>query len=169
MDDKDPETKLLKKLICHTGNSRYFEKLRLFKVWRRDEIAQFAPFESMKNRQLLFHGTTLANYLSILSQGLLVAPEDAQKAGDAFGKAIYFADMFAKSDAYSSNQRMNVHVGRTPQIMMLCEVALGNIKRAIYMKEYTKESLKAGFETYDSVKVYGRRGPDHKHARMITP
>lgn len=64
---------------------------------------------------------------------------------------------------------MNVQVGATPQIMMLCEVALGNIKKAIYMKEYTKESLKAGFVTYDSVRVYGRRGPDHKHARMITP
>lgn len=39
MDDKDPETKLLKKLICHTGNNRNFSKLRLYKVWRRDEIA----------------------------------------------------------------------------------------------------------------------------------
>jgi hypothetical protein len=71
--------------------------------------------------------------------------------------------MFAKSDSYSSNQRMNVQVGRTPQIMLLCEVALGNIKKAIYMKEYTKESLKTGFTTYDSVKVYGCKGPDHLH------
>ena len=47
--------------------------------------------------------------------------------------------------------------------MLLCEVALGNIKKAIFMKEYTKESLKTGFTTYDSVKVYGRRGPDHLH------
>jgi hypothetical protein len=77
--------------------------------------------------------------------------------------------MFAKSDTYSSNQRMNVHVGKAPQIMLLCEVALGNIKKAIYMKDYTKESLKTGFVTYDSVKVYGRRGPDHTHTRVITP
>jgi hypothetical protein len=67
MEDKDPETKLLKKMICQTGNNRFFDKLRLFKVWRRDEIASFTPFESMKNRQLLFHGTTMNNYLSILS------------------------------------------------------------------------------------------------------
>lgn len=101
-------------------------------------MMSFSEFESTKNRQLLFHGTTLPNYLSILSNGLLVAPDGAQKAGDAFGKGIYFADMFAKSDAYSSNQRLNVNVGRTLQIMMLCEVALGNIKKAIFMKEYTK-------------------------------
>jgi len=50
MEDKDPETKLLKKMICQTCNNRFFDKLRLFKVWRRDEIASFTPFESMKNR-----------------------------------------------------------------------------------------------------------------------
>jgi poly [ADP-ribose] polymerase len=169
MEDKDPETKLIKKLICTTANARNFNRLKLFKCWRRDEISSFTEFEGMKNRQLLFHGTTLTNYLSILSQGLVVAPEGVQKAGDAFGKAIYFADMFAKSDNYSSNQRLNVNVGQTPQIMLLCEVALGNIKKSIYAQEYTKESLRRGFEKYDSVKVYGRKGPDHKHARMLTP
>ena len=77
--------------------------------------------------------------------------------------------MFAKSDTYSSSNRINVNVGRVPQIMMLCEVALGNIKKAIYPKEYDKSSLKKGFEKFDSIKVYGKRGPDHKHARMMTP
>ena len=75
MEDKDPETKLIKKLICFTSNGRNFERLKLFKVWRRNEIQSFKDFEGMKNRQLLFHGTTLNNYLRILSQGLVVAPE----------------------------------------------------------------------------------------------
>jgi len=169
MDDRDPESRLLKKMVCYTSNGRNFEKLKIFKVWRRDEVKNFKQFENIKNRQLLFHGSPTSNYLSILAQGLVVAPENVQKAGDAFGKAIYFADMFAKSDAYSSNQRLAVNVGKTPQVIMLCEVALGEIRKAIYAKEYTKESLKTGFMTYDSVKVYGRRGPDHKHARMLTP
>lgn len=53
--------------------------------------------------------------------------------------------------------------------MLVCEVALGNIKKVIYGNNYTKESLQTGFESYHSIKAYGRKGPDHKHARLITP
>ena len=41
LEDKDPETKLIKKLICSTANGRTFSKLKLFKVWRREEIESY--------------------------------------------------------------------------------------------------------------------------------
>lgn len=51
---------------------------------------------------------------------------------------------------------MGAHQVTAPQIMLLCEVALGNIKKAIYAKDYTEKELKKGFNKYDSVKIYGR-------------
>jgi hypothetical protein len=53
--------------------------------------------------------------------------------------------------------------------MLLCEVALGEIKKVIYSENFTKESLTTGFNVYNSIRAYGRRGPDHKHARIVTP
>lgn len=53
--------------------------------------------------------------------------------------------------------------------MLLCEVALGEIKKVIYSDNFTKESLTSGFNAYNSIRAYGRRGPDHKHARIVTP
>ena len=169
MDELDPEMKLIQKLVCNTSQARSFESLKIFKVWRQDEVEEFKKFETLKNRQLLFHGSTISNYLGILSQGLQIAPDNVVVAGAAFGKGIYFADMFAKSDAYSNNARMNVQVGSVPNIMLLCEVALGEIKKVIYSENFTKESLTTGFNAYNSIRAYGRRGPDHKHTRIVTP
>jgi hypothetical protein len=52
------------------------------------------------NRQLLFHGSSLSNYVGILSQGLRIAPPEAPVSGYAFGKGVYFSDMFQKSFGY---------------------------------------------------------------------
>ena len=37
------------------------------------------------------------NFIGILSQGLRIAPPEAPATGYAFGKGVYFADMFGKS------------------------------------------------------------------------
>lgn len=57
--------------------------------------------------------------MGILSQGLRIAPPEAPATGYMFGKGIYFADLFKKSQAYS-------HGGHKTDLMLLCEVALGN-------------------------------------------
>ena len=67
MDEQDPELKLIQKLVVNTSQNRVFTKLKVFKVWRHDEIEEFKQFEKLKNRQLLFHGSTIQNYLGILS------------------------------------------------------------------------------------------------------
>jgi len=45
----------------------------------------------------LWHGSRITNFVGILSQGLRIAPPEAPASGYAFGKGLYFADMFEKS------------------------------------------------------------------------
>jgi poly [ADP-ribose] polymerase len=61
---------------------------------------RFKKWEELNNHQLLFHGSPLSNFTGILSQGLRIAPPEAPVSGYAFGKGIYFADMFQKSFNY---------------------------------------------------------------------
>lgn len=74
------------------------------------------------NKMLLWHGSRLTNYVGILSKGLKIAPLEAPSTGYMFGKGIYFADMVSKSANYCLASKIN-NVG----LVLLCEVALGNI------------------------------------------
>lgn len=49
---------------------------------------------------LLWHGSRIANFVGILSQGLRIAPPEAPVSGYLFGKGIYLADMIDKSAGY---------------------------------------------------------------------
>ncbi|KAI9103769.1 poly polymerase catalytic domain-containing protein [Phlyctochytrium arcticum] len=88
----------------------------LYEVERSEETDRF---KKIHNRQLLWHGSLLTNFVGILSQGLRIAPPEAPVSGYMFGKGIYFADMASKSANYC---RVNRGVG----ILLLCEVALGH-------------------------------------------
>eukprot|EP00931_Biecheleriopsis_adriatica_P061088 TRINITY_DN36718_c0_g2_i1.p1 TRINITY_DN36718_c0_g2~~TRINITY_DN36718_c0_g2_i1.p1 ORF type:complete len:3078 (-),score=601.94 TRINITY_DN36718_c0_g2_i1:165-8072(-) len=83
----------------------------VYRVDRREE-------EGLAGSTLLYHGSGLANCLSILSQGLRVQPPGVQMHGAAFGNGVYFANAFGKSRSYCS---LHQGVG----FMLLCEVALG--------------------------------------------
>ena len=58
-------------------------------------------YKDVPNHFLLYHGSTLFNFMGILSQGLRIAPPEAPPTGYMFGKGIYFADMFDKSSGYA--------------------------------------------------------------------
>lgn len=73
-----------------------------------------------------------------------------------FGKGVYFADMFRKSDAYAH--------GITSKVLILCEVALGQMQK-LYESKYI-ENLD---RPYLSVKGCGRNGPDLRNKLVITP
>ena len=57
----------------------------IFRVSRHDEEKRLQGCE-LNNHMLLFHGTSTSNLLSILKQGLKVAPPEAPTVGYAFGK-----------------------------------------------------------------------------------
>ncbi|KAL5008566.1 hypothetical protein ScPMuIL_014147 [Solemya velum] len=105
-----------------THNQYELEVMDIFEVAREGEKKRYRPFKDLHNRQLLWHGSRVTNYAGILSQGLRIAPPEAPVTGYMFGKGIYFADMVSKSANYCRTSKKDP-VG----IMLLCEVALGNM------------------------------------------
>jgi poly [ADP-ribose] polymerase 2/3/4 len=154
MNPTDPETILIRN-YCQNTAAQDLTNLRVFKIERKGEAEKFAPFKK-ERRMLLFHGSAMSNYLGILSQGLRIAPPEAPSTGYMFGKGVYFADMFRKSDAYAH--------GITSKVLILCEVALGQSQN-LYEAKYV-ESLA---RPYLSVKGCGRNGPDLRNKLVITP
>ncbi|KAL3107858.1 hypothetical protein niasHT_017090 [Heterodera trifolii] len=78
------------------------------------------------NRKLLWHGSRLANWYSILAKGLRIAPPEAPSTGFMFGKGLYFADISSKSANYSLSDP------KKPGFLLLSAVALGE---AVELKE----------------------------------
>jgi len=158
------EYEILKKYISKSArqnNCYYYSSgikiRRIFRVERRGEEERFKPFETKSNRWLLFHGSKTSNFIGILSQGLKVAPPDVAYTGWAFGRGIYFADMFAKSSGYCytfSGDR-----NEKDKLMLMCEVALGKSK---IPKAAQFTDTKFDHAKYDSLKVVGQNGPDPK-------
>lgn len=124
--------------------------IEVFKVNRHGEADRFQPFKELHNRRLLWHGSRTTNYAGILSQGLRIAPPEAPVTGYMFGKGVYFADMVSKSANYCRTTPSD-NIG----LLMLCEVALGNMHEltdASYVVKPPKGK--------HSVKGCGRTGPD---------
>lgn len=124
--------------------------LEVFKVNRHGEGDRFQPFKELPNRRLLWHGSRTTNYAGILSQGLRIAPPEAPVTGYMFGKGVYFADMVSKSANYCRTTPSD-NIG----LLMLCEVALGNMHELLDADNIVK--LPKGKH---SVKGCGRTGPD---------
>ena len=131
-----------------------------FEVVRAGEEDRFAPFEAMENRQLLWHGSALSNYVGILSQGLRIAPPEAPVSGYMFDKGVYFADCVSKSANYCRTNRQN-----STGVMLLCEVALGEMEE-MKQANYHSNSVRSKAGKM-SVKGLGSNAPDEKGAKEI--
>jgi poly [ADP-ribose] polymerase len=92
--------------------------MHVLAIDRFEEISRFN--KNLGNRKFLFHGSRVTNWVSILSQGLRIAPPEAPSTGYMFGKGVYFADVASKSANYCF---------ATPDqpygVLALCDVALG--------------------------------------------
>ncbi|KAJ8308841.1 hypothetical protein KUTeg_013715 [Tegillarca granosa] len=112
----------VKNTHASTHGSYELEVIDIFEIDREGEASRYAPFRDLHNKQLLWHGSRTTNYAGILSQGLRIAPPEAPVTGYMFGKGVYFADMVSKSANYCRTSKSDP-IG----LMMLCEVALGNM------------------------------------------
>lgn len=126
----------------------------IFTVDRSGENKRYKPFRKLANRKLLWHGSRLTNFAGILSHGLKIAPPEAPATGYMFGKGIYFADMVSKSANYCFTSPQN-----NTGLVMLCEVALGNMKE--YSRAHYVEKLPSGCH---SAKGLGQTFPDPSEA-----
>lgn len=107
-----------------THNTYSLEVVEIFKLNREGEDERFRASQQLDRHRLLWHGSRLMNFVSILTNGLKVAPPEAPATGYMFGKGIYFADMVSKSANYCYTDPVN-----NTGLMLLCEVALGQSRK----------------------------------------
>jgi ankyrin repeat protein/predicted DNA-binding WGR domain protein len=71
----DPDLDIIKRYILNTNSKA---KLKgAYRVVRHEEVERFKPWENNSNRMLLWHGSAVSNFLSIMSSGLRIAPPEA--------------------------------------------------------------------------------------------
>merc|ERR1712228_375176 len=134
------------------------ENVTIYELWKEDEDNAYSKYLSFENRMLLWHGSDASNICGILTNGLKVAPPEADATGYMFGKGIYFADAFQKSMCYAStgNQRNLSNA----KCLFLCQVALGKMYECV-----TAEYLKSAKSGFDSTKGLGQKGPNPSHVK----
>jgi len=155
LEKDDAEMDIIKKYVQNTHASTHTQYTlqveEVFCLDRDGEQGRFKSWEENKNRQLLWHGSRLTNFVGILSQGLRIAPPEAPVTGYMFGKGVYFADMVSKSANYCATSR-----DHNTGLLLLCEVALGG-ERELFGADYYAANLPAGKQ---STKGVGTTVPD---------
>lgn len=157
LDHNSEEFKRLEEYLHNshapTHNMYKLKVIDIFTVDRAGEAERYKPFHTLHNRQLLWHGSRLTNWMGILSQGLRIAPPEAPVTGYMFGKAAYHTNTSSKSANYCFTTSE-----QTTGFMLLNETALGN------QKEYKKADSNASVDMkkFHSVIGLGRSAPDPK-------
>jgi len=149
INETDPEYKMVHTYITNQRGKFKLKLVDAFKVARDGEDGRFQESVPLGNRQLLWHGSRVANYVGILSQGLRIAPPEAPKSGYRFGKGIYFADICEKSAHYCRGGGAKDTI-----LMMLVDVSLGKMAELLDDK-YMEEPLPG----YNSTKAMGAIAP----------
>ena len=161
LDRTSEDFKLIEQYVQNThGDTHTDYRLEIQEVFRVDRFGEkkrFEKWEKLHNRMLLWHGSRLTNYVGILSHGLKIAPPEAPHRGDMFGKGIYFADMVTKSANYCNPEQL---LTNTSGLMLLCQVALGNMTESLYSKRVSVLP-----ENIHSVKGVGCMFPDPSLSR----
>lgn len=88
-----------------THNAYKLEIDTIYSVYSPTEEERFRT--DIGNKQLLWHGSRLTNFVGILSQGIRIAPPEAPVTGYMFGKGVYFADVVSKSANYCYASKAN--------------------------------------------------------------
>jgi poly [ADP-ribose] polymerase 2/3/4 len=143
-----PEFQLIsqyKELTQGSTHSTRTKIRNIFKIQQKDEP------NSKKIKHLLWHGSRLTNWFSILSHGLKVAPPEAPHTGYMFDKGIYTTDCFSKCAQYCFN------TAGQRGLVVLCEVELGK-SLELFQADYDA-SKKLG-KAFQSVKGVGNWFPD---------
>jgi len=92
-----------------------------------DEEEKFRS--DLPNQMELFHGTKIANMLSILKSGLLMPKySPGSVTGYMFGQGLYFASQSTKSLNYCDGGYWNNTKKQSKIFMFIADVAMGNYK-----------------------------------------
>lgn len=149
IDPLSPLSSEWKRIETYLNNTSEYQKLEILEIYslnRHDESERFSQFNHLEYRKLLWHGSSVAVFASILQGGLKIMPH----SGGRVGRGIYFADMISKSQSYCG--LTNDGIG----LMLLCEVILGNI----YRIQNDDPSLTSPPTDFNSVLAEGAQMPN---------
>lgn len=118
----------------HGGKIMGSRVKNIYKIALNSQQAPFeAAAEELGNIHELWHGTRVANLLSIMGKGLLMPKASpGQKAGAMFGDGLYFANQSSKSINYCDGMYWTGGSNSGKVYMFLASVAVG--------KEYVPSS-----------------------------
>lgn len=163
------EFKLLAEYVKNTkGPTHATYELEIdeaYEMVREGEEERFEPFAHDPNRQLLWHGSLLSNFVGILSQGLRIAPPEAPVTGYMFDKGVYFADCVTKSANYCRVTADPTAENTGTGVLLLCEVALGDMEEMTHADYDANRVRKSAGKR--SVKGLGRKVPDDAAAKEL--
>lgn len=149
----ETEIDIIKKLM--TANHRQFKKA--YKVVNQATQKIFDDHMATvdnDNKDYFWHGSGNANWLNIISTGLLIRPSGAGYHGSMYGDGIYFADKAQKSIGYTSLRGSYWNNGaENKAYLALFDVHVGN-QWNIRTHKYSHSSLSldgVSGEGYDSV------------------
>lgn len=147
IDCLDKGNPLFKKIKEYAAKSKYIKVKNIFTLHKPEEHQEFT--ETINNKKLLFHGSSVKNWVGILSRGLLMPKIVVSLGGsrtDAgwLGHGIYFGDVIETSLNYAYSG------GNGSKFITLANVALGKIKQ--YRKiTYGLKAPPAGYDSCHGV------------------
>jgi poly [ADP-ribose] polymerase len=152
----------INKYIQNTQGSTHKFNLKLLDVFEIEQNDKRAKYEeatkNLNNKTLLFHGSSITNWISILKHDLMINPQAVKKdvyiCGKMFGNGIYFANCVSKSWGYCRTEQSN-NIG----CLALAEVALGNVSKRIDA-DYDIDHNSLLRKGYDSVQGLGKTTPN---------
>jgi len=145
------ELKRIKKFYNKTRQTKHScYHLDVDKVWSVEHKGMNAAFDTKKdlgNVMELWHGTRVANVLSILSKGMYIPPATASHCtGRMYGNGVYFSDQSTKSLNYAygywdGNGKDN-HC-----FMFLFDVVMGKMYIPLAGRNARKNLPKSGYDS----------------------
>lgn len=115
------ERRIIEQYVNDTQMNRNLEIREIYQIDRKGEEFRYAKYKNLSNRKLLWHGSRITHFASILANGVKIAPPEAIVIGCMFGKGLYFTDVIAKAVKYCYPNQTNNN-----GLILLCEVALGD-------------------------------------------
>jgi poly [ADP-ribose] polymerase len=142
----DKSSQMYTELLKYVANSHcptHHYKLQVIDIYQVDKStnSEYEKYTAnIKNKMLLFHGSPIANWCSIIKNGLLLDPSKlgVKITGKMFGYGIYWASSITKSFQYcisSFSHNPAVSSGKVA-VLAIGEVALGEMLEQ-YHGDYT--------------------------------